>query len=335
MNKIIKNKNILILTYLFESGLFYLGKSLYNELCKNNNVILFPKEKYYKTKSGRFHPIYPKRKSENLLDNLRHKDILKYNSNNILNFIKDMNIELVISLETFMPNSAWINNAKKLGVKVIDVPMPEWTNFSLIKSGRYNVFDEIWCLSKTSYALFSGYDNRVMIEWDYANDILQSFSKTKKQIGLFYHPASLNPSFSQKNTGLVIESFLEFEKEKNVKLIITGSLSEKQKKMAKKSNNIMIINEILEKKDIYKIYEKAQCLLAPSSREGLGLHFYEAKKMGCEIITTDVDPMNLHSPYLCQVISYNKGDSPVPFAETSKGEILKQLNRFYKERING
>ena len=46
-----KNKKILIKTYLFESGLFYLGKSLYHELIKNNEVFLFPKESSIKDKT--------------------------------------------------------------------------------------------------------------------------------------------------------------------------------------------------------------------------------------------------------------------------------------------
>lgn len=334
MNKKIKNKNILIITYLFESGLFYLGKSLYNELSKENNVLLFPKEKYRKSPSGRYLPFYPEKSSKELLNNLEFYETEKYDRENLLRVIRNNKIDTIISLETFMPNSKWISRAKSLGARVIDVPMPEWTDFRFIKSGSYNLFDEIWCLSKTSLALFEGYDNSELVSWDYANDIDEDITSLYKEVGLFYHPASLNPAFSQKNTTLVIESFLEFEKDKNVRLIITGSLSDEQKNIAKKSNNIMIINEILKKKDIYKIYKKSHCLLAPSSREGLGLHFYEAKKMGCEIITMDVDPMNIHSSYLCKVISYNKGGSPVPFAETSKGEVLKQLNRFYKEEID-
>ena len=330
----ISGKNILIITYLFESGLFYLGKSLYNELSSNNNVCVFPKEKYKRSKMGRYMPFYPSEKSKNLLDDISVHNVNHYDYQNILEVIKKEKIDIIISLETFMPNSGWIKMAKSLRVKVIDVPMPEWTDFGIIKRGGYSVFDEIWCLSKTSLALFERYDNSKLVSWDYANDIAASPRSSDKEVGLFYHPASLNPTFSQKNTSIVIESFLAFEKEKDVRLIITGSLTDRQLDMANKSNNIMIINEILEKKDIYNIYEKTHCLLAPSSREGLGLHFYEAKKMGCRIITTDVDPMNIHTPYLCKVISYNKGGSPIPFAQTSKGEVLKQLNRFYKEEID-
>lgn len=94
----------------------------------------------------------------------------------------------------------------------------------------------------------------------------------------------------------------------------------------------MIINEILNKEDVYKLYEKSDCVIAPSTREGLGLAFYEAKKFDCEIITTDVDPMNIHTDYLCKVISYN-GNGLIPHAITSSEEILKQLNKYYEENI--
>jgi glycosyltransferase involved in cell wall biosynthesis len=328
----IRNKNIIIKTYLFESGLFYLGLSLCRELSKNNNVFLFPKERYEKS-GGVFRPHYKSPSSRDLLNNFNCILFKEYKKSNLIKSCRSNKIDIIISLESFMPNSSWIKDSKTMGVKVIDVPMPEWTSERHISNGSYSLFDEIWCLTDTAYNLFNQYKSKVKISWDYANGAIFN-PKIKREIGTFYHAASLNPSFSQKNTTKVIESFLDFEVNKNVKLIITGSLSVKQKVLAKKSNNIMIINEILDKEEIYNLYQKSHCLIAPSEREGLGLHFYEAEKMGCKIITTNCDPMDGHGPYLCDVISYNKGVDPVPFAVVSKEEIIKQLNIFYKEEIN-
>ena len=330
----IRNKKILIKTYLFESGLFYLGKSLYKELINNNEVFLFPKEKY-KQERVKFSPYYPDLKDKNLLDGLNAVQITSYHRSSIENFVIDNNIDIIFSLETFMPTASWIDNIRKRrrGIKIYDIPMPEWVDNSHLRRGSYSRLDGIISLTKTASRLF---EKEAVYEtsWDYANDADDYVSEKKKSKDgfTFYHQASLNPSFSQKNTENVLSAFLKFSKnvEKNVQLITTGKLSDKERLIAEKSNNIMIINEILNKEDIYKIYEKSDCIIAPSTREGLGLGFYEAKKFDCEIITTDVDPMNVHTDYLCKVISYN-GSGLIPYAVTSSEEILKQLNKYYEE----
>jgi glycosyltransferase involved in cell wall biosynthesis len=333
MIQLLKGKRILIQTYLFESGLFYLGKSLYKELEKKNKVLMFPKEKYKKI--GRtFMPYYPQSKDEGLLDGLNFVQVHSYDRDRIIEACNKNSIDLVISLETFMPSSSWVDKLRGQGVYVIDIPMPEWVDNRALKTGGYNKFNNIWCLTEWANIIFSNYKNVVKVSWDYANDAEQ-FNETLKDKNIFYHPASLNPFFSQKNTEITLEAFSEFAKDfPEAKLIVSGKINEKEEEIVKKSNNIMIINEFLTKKDVYELYEKAGCLLAPSAREGLGLHFYEAKKMGCKIITTNVDPMNKHGDYLCDIISYNKSDGPIPFANISKQELIKQLKKYYEEVKN-
>jgi len=330
----LKNKRILIKTYLFESGLFYLGKSLYKELSKNNEVYLFPKEKYRKV-NQRFAPFYPDRSDKNLLNNLNIVEVNRYNRNNIVTFAARNKIDIIFSLETFMPTADWVDRIKRSGgTKIYDIPMPEWVDLSHLKRGSYSKFDGIISLTKTASRLFPE-ETVYETAWDYANDADDHLDEFKKSEGefTFYHQASLNPSFSQKNTENVLRAFSAFsDKVENSKLIITGRLSDKERTIAEKSNNIMIINDILSKSEIYNIYRKSDCLIAPSTREGLGLAFYEAKKFGCDIITTDVDPMNIHTDYLCRVISYN-GTGVVPHAVTSSEEILKQLNIYYEENV--
>lgn len=330
-----KNKKILIKTYLFESGLFYLGKSLYHELIKNNEVYLFPKEKYKKV-GRRFEPFYPTPSDKNLLKDLRFINPDSYHRSNLEKVVLDKDIDIIFSLETFMPTASWIDSIKrKKEIRIYDVPMPEWVDESHLKRGSYNRLDGIISLTKTTTKLFKK-ETVYETYWDYANDANNYVSKNKKSKDkfIFYHQASLNSSFSQKNTENVLLAFQKFSEDvqKNVQLIVTGRLSDKENLIVKKSNNIMIINEILNKEDVYKLYEKSDCVVAPSTREGLGLAFYEAKKFDCEIITTDVDPMNIHTDYLCKVISYN-GGGLIPHAITSSEEILKQLNKYYEENI--
>jgi hypothetical protein len=72
-------------------------------------------------------------------------------------------------------------------------------------------------------------------------------------------------------------------------------------------------------------------VVSPSSREGLGLCFFEAKKMGCDIITTDAAPMREHSNYLCKVYGYKKTESIIPFALLKSESIVEQINKYYED----
>lgn len=87
----------------------------------------------------------------------------------------------------------------------------------------------------------------------------------------------------------------------------------------------------ISRQQIYSAYSNADCIISPSTREGLGMCFYEAKKFGCDIITTDADPMREHSKYLCRVSGYNKSDSLIPFSIIQPSAILEQINKYYED----
>ena len=229
-----------------------------------------------------------------------------------------------------MRKAQWVAEVKNsLQVSVIDVPMPEWVEEDFVKNSSYRIFDKIWCLTETSYKIFGQYQQKTLMEWDYVDREIFNHNTAKKRGSeiAFYHQASLNPSFSQKNTSKVIRAFQMFSEEcpDSVRLTITGVLSEEQMALAKKSKNIILIPDVIDRRSIADIYSKSDCVICPSTREGLGLSFFEAKSSGCSIITTDVDPMNRHTEYLCEVISYNKSESMVPHAITSAEKIFEQL----------
>lgn len=340
LNKI-KNKNILIKTYLAESGLFYLAKSLGDILSENNNVTYISKAKYKQGElASTFRRYYPEPYDDELLDGLKHITLSDKASvgDQILNIVKSNNIDVIISFETFMRKGQWVSKVKRGSkVKVFDVPMPEWTEDRFISNNSYSMFNEIWCLTDTAYSIFSKYRARKKMSWDYVDRSVFSPSLDKSNIKnlTFYHPGPVNPGFSQKNTTQVISAFTKFSEQGSVdaKLIISGRLAEKDAVMAKKCKNIILISKVLDRKGVVDLYDGAHCVILPSTREGLGLGFYEAKAMGCGIITTDADPMNKHSDYLCEIISYNKNETPVPFALTSDVKILEQLNRYYEDYI--
>ena len=331
-------KNILIKTYLSESGLFYLAKSLGDALSKKNNVYYVSKSKYIDTR-GFFKRVYPQPNDPTLLDGMQVFSLTEKKPiyDQILEIVKSKSIDEVISFETFMKKAQWVSGIKNAcDVSVVDVPMSEWVGGNFVKNGSYKIFDKIWCLTDTSWGIFDSYDNKIRISWDYVDRSLFDLSLSKKDEGnlLFYHQGPLSPGgFSQKNTLRVIEAYLMFD-EANPgvsKLIVSGKLSKKEAELAEKSKNIMLITDVIERREVADIYSRVHCVICPSTREGLGLSFFEAKSMGCSIITTDVDPMNIHTDYLCEVISYNNSESMVPHAVTNAQRIFEQINIFYKD----
>jgi cell division GTPase FtsZ/glycosyltransferase involved in cell wall biosynthesis len=337
----IKNKKILIKTYLSESGLWYLAKSLGDILSKNNEVFYVSKSKYKKEAlGGSFRRYYPEPYDKELLSgvscfNLSEKKAIE---GQLLKIVKENKIDMIISFETFMMKGQWVSNIKsKTGIRIIDVPMPEWVNKRFVESNSYSIFDEVWCLSETSYKIFKKYKNKKQISWDYVDRglFVPAVDKGGLERLCFYHPGPVNPGFNQKNTIQTLEAFSEFSRTSgsDAVLLVSGRLNEEEALIAKKCKNIILINDVLKREDVVKLYDKSHCIVAPSTREGLGLGFYEAKAMNCDIITVDADPMNKHSEYLCEVISYNKNETHVPFATTSSSKILEQLNRYYEDFI--
>ncbi len=340
----ISGKNILILTYLSESGLWYLAKSLGDLLSENNNIIYAPKTKYRPSNFNKnmFERFYPKPSDQNLLDGIASLSFSedKTFDSQMLESVLSNNIDIVISFETLMRKSEWISLIKNnSNAKVIDVPMAEWVATSAIKSNSYNRFDEIWCLSKTSYKLFEKYPQRKKVEWNYVDGIFKkTIDKDKIHPLTFYHPGAVNPGASSKNTAKVLAAFKRYVDIKwtslnreGSRLIVTGRLTEEEERIANSCNNIEYVKGVLSKKDIVALYDRSHCVICPSTREGLGLSFYEAKAMGCGIITTDIDPMNVHTEYLCEVTSLNNSETSVPFAITSIDNIYGQILKYSED----
>jgi len=309
--------NIGIVTYPFISGLYYLADSFKKiEEDKGNNVFLFPKKSFI-NKDGKW---ISKIKYE--LDNFIHiNENILYNIQ-LLTLVKKKNIKRIFSFETFMRDCSWVKTLRSNGVEVIDIPMPEWTNKIDIYTGKYNIFSSVYCLTEQSYDVFRSYANAKKITWDFCNQ--QPLVKTKNNILTLYHPGS-NSLNNQKNTESVIDAFSSIENN-DISLIISGVHNRKIT-----DKRIIHIGSNLSRQKIYDAYSISDCIVSPSSREGLGMCFYEAKKFGCDIITTDYDPMRQHSRYLCKVSGYEENDSPIPFAIVSPSAIADQINKYYED----
>lgn len=328
-------KTYFIMTYCFESGLWYLAKSLGDKLEKEGNrVIYVPKPKYIL--DGRvYRRTYPdfsnKNEKERKAFLQMHVSLPEHQQ--LRNAVNKYNTDVIISFETLMEQSRWISHVK-MGkkVKVIDVPMLEWVSQGYIKNKSYKIFDEIWALTEQTKKAFRGFNVKEK-SWDFVDRSLFYEEKKNSDVVQFYHAASLNPDYSSKNTDKVLSAFIDFYKEENpnAKLIVTGLVD---KDLYKDNNNIEILNGVLHREELAKIYRQTDVVVAPSSKEGLGLNFYEALACGCKLITTNAPPMNVHdTEYLCDVTYFKKDRGPVASAIVEENEIKAKISKAYSDLL--
>jgi glycosyltransferase involved in cell wall biosynthesis len=341
--KIFENKRkILIKTYTFESGLWYLSLSLYKKLLGEGHEVYFVPKSKYTVMANMYERHYPDALNKPEFDN---KPILKFSEDKdivsqMLNMITKYEIDTVISFETLMEKSSWIMAIKnKKSVKVIDIPMIEWVSPKFLNGKSYYIFDEVWCLTDLCFDHFKGYGNIKRMSWEFADSQLFNkikSNKTNKHIDWlnqdsdikFLHFASLNPQYSSKNTEETIKAFLEFSNDKTnkPKLLVVGKKTEQNKFLLEQRSNISFTDQVMSIEDIALLYKSSDVLLMPSTKEGLGMSLFQAEACGLEIITTDAKPMNeIKTKYLCSVDRIKNDGTLIPKTESNKDSILKQI----------
>lgn len=338
MNNLESNERILIKTYLHESGLWYLGLSLYKELVAAGHEVLFiPKSRFVKTKRGfarTYTPGIPKY-SHLTIPFSQTSSV----SSQIISAVYEHKASTIISLETFMRTSSWIQSVKsRTGAKVIDVPMLEWASPSKLSDGSYGVFEEVWATTDITMSTFKRDNSNIRrVSWNFADDELFYKTNNNHRGFKFYHQGSLNPNHSSKNTDLVLKAFKRLNYEFNdVYLEITGVIQDDSLlEIVKKHTNITAYRETLSRQEIAELYRNTDCVIVPSSKEGLGLSLFEAEACGSKIITTDAQPMNSHNTkYLCEISGFEHDGSLVPFAKLTEESIYKQMKRVYEEEYD-
>jgi glycosyltransferase involved in cell wall biosynthesis len=336
-----ERRKILIKTYCFESGLWYLAQSLYEELIREGHEVRFiPKSRYIKD-GMMFRRRYPK--PENPEDFPRDL-MLRFSErqgiqNQILKYVVKYEIDTIISLETLMQKSNWIPYIKgRTGVQIVDVPMIEWVVPKYLNGMSYKIFDEVWTLTDFTHERFNQkeYRNLKRIDWDYVDRNL--FFKDPNPFAPpqihFYHAGSLNPDHSSKNTGLVIQAFDKLLDEgAEATLAITGKVTDKKLlNILDKHTNISVLDGVRTRQQIANLYRNMDCVIAPSSKEGLGLSLYEAEACGCDLITTDAPPMNSHNTkYLCKVSQPKLDGTLVPLSKLTVDSVYEQIKKVYED----
>lgn len=337
---------ILIKTYCYESGLWYLAKSLGDELIKQGHKVYYLPKSKYQLLSGSFTRTYLQPKN---IDDFKDNHILEVRASDTIDkqisiYLTKYKIKHLICFESLMEKAGWISNIKKNfknKVNIIDVPMPEWVNPKFLVNKAYQIFDEIWTLNNLSAGIFKDYKNAKMVSWDIVDRHifnLNNYSRNYNSIN-FLHLGSTNPDYSSKNTELTVTVFVDFLNDFHptvqCNLHIRGEMPIKYKYLEFQSQYGAISNnsEILDRKQLVKLYNSNDAILAPSSREGLSLCLYEGQAAGCKILTTDSKPMNdIKTPYLCKVENYTKeGNSPVLHANINFKNLTANINQLYMD----
>jgi hypothetical protein len=149
MDKIFEDDEaVLIKTYCFESGLWYLAKSLGDLLeSQGHKVYYIPKSKY-ELVSASFRRTYLEPHNS---EEFEGSDILPIRTEDaidrqILKHVIKYDIKYLVSFETFMEKGNWLTPLKRRfrdKLKIIDVPMAEWVGQRYLDSRSYRMFDEI------------------------------------------------------------------------------------------------------------------------------------------------------------------------------------------------
>lgn len=335
---------VLIKTYCFESGLWYLAESLGKYLESQGHKVYYVSKSKYQMLNASFSRTYLDPQNP---EDFQDHNILKMTAEQSINeqlykYIVKYGIRYLISFETLMEKANWIiplKNRFRKELKIIDVPMAEWVSEKFLYSGSYKIFDEIWSLNNLTYSLFKHEKNLRDVQWPFVDSKLfnKRWRKKNTDIVNFLHITSTNPNYSTKNTEMVVKTFSDFLtfQQPDARLIIQGNLPENLLRTIEKHSNISNIGGVLRREELAKLYKQTDCILAPSSREGLSLTLYEGLASGCKVITTDYAPMNyISTPYLCKVIRTKKDKSLIPIAIIEEKSLYDNIKRVYEELKN-
>lgn len=303
-------------------GIWYLSQSLYKELVLNNKVFFIPREKYDPEIAITEKPVFDIVPPE-----------IALNKSNLLSFIKENSIDTFILVENYAYEFAeWL---KSSGVRIIDVPMVEIVKPKIFKSGIYDIYDEVWCITDYTYEVFSsgGYRGARRISWDFADFdyFYPSAEKNQNELFTFYHPASPG-AFDKRATYQVLRAFDIVRKKMDIRLVVSSTtqpshysrLADRWMKsyMNKNVPGLDLRLGVHTRRQLADYYRSCDIVLCPDKRAGLGLMFFEAARCGKKTITVDAPPMSEQGDFLCKVKrkKYTK-KSMVPLFEADIADL--------------
>lgn len=209
----------------------------------------------------------------------------------MLDWVRDRNVDAVVFMEVHPNDWKRIAALKRAGILVA-----AYENLDLLRMGlvdRYGELDMI--LANTFYGhermgeLVPGVP-RVLVPWGIPDPKPASAPKLIEGGGVSYvHVAGWGGLNNRKNTDLVIRTFAEARLARSrLRLHTQKPLSEYGpdiERMAEQDPRIQVISRSVD--SVMAAYRKADVVLCPSKREGLGLPIVEALASGRPVITSD------------------------------------------------
>ena len=193
-------------------------------------------------------------------------------------------LEGIICIERLHWNRMLIPLAKKLGLKILCVPMWEWFRGSDIEWKDADIF--LCPNQKAVDILYSyGFKNVVKIAWPLDISHLP-IRNIKGPAQTFFHNAGLVDHDDRKGTSLLVKAFSRV-KNPDLRLIIR---MQKESPLPVFDSRIEL--RIGNLKDPAELYKEGDTAIQPSCMEGLGFMVLEPVCCGLPVITTDAQPMN-------------------------------------------
>ncbi len=158
----------------------------------------------------------------------------------------------------------------------------------------------------------------------------------------------ISSGFPRKGVDVLLKAFHEeFKNNSEVRLIIKTFSNPHQNVMhliseltgGETANRILLIEEEYAEKDIYSLYENADCLVQPSRGEGFGLPILEAMSAGLKVIATKwggqmdfySDANNYGVKYEMNFSKSHVGSEKSLWAEPNLDDLRLQMRKVFSE----
>lgn len=206
----------------------------------------------------------------------------------------------------FVINSA-IQNSRKIIVPLACVKEDVLSTFK-IDSDKVIITEE-------------GFDPSLQVNKDIENHIMENI----KEAPYFLYVGNAYP---HKNVDFLLSTFLEFNRNKNFKLILIGKNDYFYKQLEEKYNNDKAIYFYHNVSDsvLASYYTHAQALICPSFLEGFGLPALEAMALSCPVVVSEIPAFK----EVCQDAAYYCD----PYSKASLLLSLQKIERQDKKEIN-
>jgi hypothetical protein len=216
-----------------------------------------------------------------------------------------------------------------------------------------SLMDELWAPSTfIKNSLLTASHNKLIsivplsINFNIKNIYTRDYFNLPENSFIFLFSFDLNSFSSRKNPTGVIASFLEeFREYEMVNLVIKISYGSRENdeylnlaKIAKNNPRIIIINEVLNRDEMYGLISLCDCYISLHRSEGFGLGMAESMYLGKPVIATaysgNLDFMNNDNSCLVEykLVKVNAGEYP-HFLDQIWAEPTKSVAMFFMRKI--